>query len=475
MKKVRITLVIAAIFVFSSFGSVAFATGLGNDAVFSEHIKEADGTTGQDTNSGSGVKTGHIQDGAVTTGKIADGAATTTKLVDGAVTTPKIADGAVTDAKITGPISGSKISPTGLNADTVDGKHDYDFATASHNHDGVYQKKYAKVAVVAQGGGDYADPLIAMNNVNTWCGTPSTLNPCLLKIMPGVYDIGANTLNMAYVDLEGSGRNSTVIKGSVDDGQYSGVIKATVSAIRFLTVENIGGGTYSTAIYTYAAHAISDVTAIASGGTYNRGIFNHNGAPLMTNVEAAVSGGGSNYGIYNYGSNPRMVNVVATASNGSSSNYGIGNWFSSPLMMNVEARAVGNSFQNTGIINTDYEGLMMNIIAAAEGGNNNIGMYNQGINGNLSSITIRNAVISASGGVTADYGIMNTGTKDVAFKGDQIAIIGSTATIYHGAAATFVAHVGNSSLEGGAVIGNGTITCAGVYDENYVFYANTCP
>lgn len=69
-----------------------------DDSILSQHIKEADGTSGQDTNTGSGIKTGHIQDGAVTTSKIADGA--------------------VTDAKITGPISGSKISSAGLNADT---------------------------------------------------------------------------------------------------------------------------------------------------------------------------------------------------------------------------------------------------------------------------------------------------------------------------------------------------------------------
>jgi hypothetical protein len=33
------------------------------DNVLSANIKEADGTTGQDTETGSGIKTGHIQDG----------------------------------------------------------------------------------------------------------------------------------------------------------------------------------------------------------------------------------------------------------------------------------------------------------------------------------------------------------------------------------------------------------------------------
>ena len=42
------------------------------DEVQSEHIAEADGTSGQDTNSGNGIKTDHIQDGAVTNAKIND-------------------------------------------------------------------------------------------------------------------------------------------------------------------------------------------------------------------------------------------------------------------------------------------------------------------------------------------------------------------------------------------------------------------
>ncbi len=44
------------------------------DIITSYKIKEADGTSGQDTNNGTGIKTGHIQDGAITASKIASGA-----------------------------------------------------------------------------------------------------------------------------------------------------------------------------------------------------------------------------------------------------------------------------------------------------------------------------------------------------------------------------------------------------------------
>jgi len=92
---------------------------------------------------------------------------------------------------------------------------------------------------VAQGGGDYTDPVTAMNDLSTWCGTPSATNPCLLKIMPGVYDIGTTSLQMKqYVDLEGSGEKVTKIDGSVFDNGV--IIGASNSEIRSLTVRSTG-------------------------------------------------------------------------------------------------------------------------------------------------------------------------------------------------------------------------------------------
>ena len=79
------------------------------DEVLSANIKEADNTSGQGTNTGSGIKTGHI----------ANGAATTAKLRNGAVTSAKIASGAVTDGKITGPISSAKIQQGTSTVDAV--------------------------------------------------------------------------------------------------------------------------------------------------------------------------------------------------------------------------------------------------------------------------------------------------------------------------------------------------------------------
>lgn len=63
-------IIIFGVLAIGSFCSAGNTFALTSDSIESAHIIEADGTSGQDTNSGSGVKTGHIQDGAVTDSKI---------------------------------------------------------------------------------------------------------------------------------------------------------------------------------------------------------------------------------------------------------------------------------------------------------------------------------------------------------------------------------------------------------------------
>lgn len=95
------------------------------DSIISGDIKEADGTSGQDTNTGTGIKTNHIQSSAVTTDKLADGAVTTLKVTNGAIIDTKLGINAVTNAKIadgavtTGKIADASITNAKIGADAV--------------------------------------------------------------------------------------------------------------------------------------------------------------------------------------------------------------------------------------------------------------------------------------------------------------------------------------------------------------------
>jgi len=75
-------------------------------------------------------------------------------------------------------------------------------ARSDHNHDAVYQKRPGNIAIVAKTNGDYATPVAALADSAVWCGVPSAANPCLVKIMPGVYDLGNASLIMQnYIDM----------------------------------------------------------------------------------------------------------------------------------------------------------------------------------------------------------------------------------------------------------------------------------
>jgi len=269
----------------------------------------------------------------------------------------------------------------------------------------------------------------------------SETNPYLIKVGPGIYDLGTGSLQMKeYVDIEGSGENTTVITGHIDN-QNSGVVKgANNTEIRFLTVQNTGGDWAIAISNASASPKITNVTASGSGGTHNYGVYNTSSPPRMTNVTASASGGSgsSNLAVYNYSSSPTMTNVTASASGGTY-NYGVYNYSSPPTMTNVTASGSGGTY-SYGVFNYSSYPTITNVTASASGGTNNYGVYSTG----TGIIMIHNSVI-----------------------------IGSTNTLWNGTNTT--TRVANTKLSGGPVSNSGTLTCAGVYDENYTFYASTCP
>jgi hypothetical protein len=480
--------------------AVAAAAGevsaqLVNNEVLSQHIREADGTSGQDTNSGAGIKTRHLQDSAVTstkiknfsvktwdlgpqsvtTGKIRDGTIATVDIAAGAVTTGKIASGAVTDAKITGPISGAKLG--------------------THSHSGA-DITSGSVAVVASSGGNYTTPTSAMSDLASWCGTPSATNPCLLKILPGVYNIGTSSLQMReYVDIEGSGENTTKITGNIDSSTAGIVNGASNAEIRFLSIENTGGGAYAYAIYNNTASPkITSVAAHASGSTSSRGVYNYYSSPTMFDVTATASGANS-FGIFSFFSSPHMTGVTASASGGG---IGIQNYRSSPIMSGVTATSSGGF---AGIINSQCPSvIMIGVVVTVSGGTTSSGIRNEGTVANpttatMSEVTVwvssgtnnygvynylsftrmNNCNISAEGGSSENVGIHNSAPSSAySVHVHNSRLKGSTAAIRVSGYST---HIGGSFLDGGTVNlgGTGILECAGVYDEDYTFYPSTCP
>jgi len=205
------------------------------------------------------------------------------------------------------------------------------------------------VWVADDGSGDFLLLSAALASIND----ASASNPYLVRIAPGEYTETATVALKTYVDVEGSGQGVTTITCACASDSH-GAQSATVSAgniateIRNLTIITTGDGTRSYGVYNYETGSLvsmTDVTVVATGGTYSSGVYNYSSTPSMANMTAGAGGSLNSFGVYNYSSSPSMTDVDASAGGGVDS-YGVYNYdFSNPLIRN--SRIAGdNSIYN---------------------------------------------------------------------------------------------------------------------------------
>ena len=316
------------------------------------------------------------------------------------------------------PVSYTKLKdvPGGIasrDADTLDGKNSSDFASA-----------YRRTVVVSPVGSATQNGAALKSALSGITGASAT-NPYLLKVEPGVYDVGnSNTpLTMKeWVDIEGSGEGVTKIVASGTAGNTGTVVGASNSELRFLTVENTGG----------TGDAIAIFNPYTSGSTLR-----------LTHVSAAASGSSThNIGVVNHAA-VTMTDVTATASGAGPLNIGVANNITSPTMTGVTARATGGA-SNVGVDN-----------------------YN-------SSPVINDSTLEATGGSHVNYAISSSGGGTIRVNSSRLRATGPNNIIdSNSISGTTTTRIAASQLDGGPT--SGLVTCAGVYDENYAFFASTCP
>jgi len=391
---------------------------------------------------------------------------------------------------------------------------------------------FGNVAIVAVNGGanlvmgmaqvaTFSSPVTAMEQLATWCGTPAADNPCLVKILPGVYDLAGATLTMQpYVDVEGSGETTTVITSAFGSSTPAGVVNGADNAeIRLLTVENTGTtGTYVAAIANNSqSPKITHVTATATGGAFASGVHNVSSSPTMSHVTATATGAGTASGVYNVSSSPVMNSVTATGVDGGVNAYGVYNTAASaPAMNDVTATALRGHF-SYGVGNEGASApTMSNVTASATGGTNVYGVQNLGsssavmtnvtvtaVNGTNvygvdnrdSSPTMSNVTVSASGG-TGNFGVRNSGSSaptltnvsaiakgvnsiglgnslnsTVTISVDRSTFVGASSSVSNGSNVTL--RIGASKLAG-PVFNSGTLTCVVSYNDSYVALGTDC-
>ena len=360
-------------------------------------------------------------------------------------------------------------------------------------------------------------------------------NPWLLKLEPGLYDVGTTPLVMKdYVDLEGSGEATTTIQAPSQTSASDGTVDlASNSQIRFVTIANTGGGAQAVAIgggtFTTSS-TILHTTATALGGTtFNIAMSLNCSCSVSSSTATAQGSGGSSSdraeGINVLGS-LRLRDVLVTSIGGGLETLGINSNFFGNLtgqFVTVTASAGGSGSATTGIVAATVPALSDSTVSVS-GGTTNTGIEVDGVAGpaDLSNLTItvqgpassqnlglvlvtavtavRNSHISVTGGsqatglsqagstlvfqnssvtaqqaTTASYGIhilTVTGAGGVANINNST-VVGDTAYLVMDPSSH--AFIGASQLKVGPVLGSGTAVCAGVFDGSYTFFPSTCP
>jgi hypothetical protein len=161
----------------------------------------------------------------------------------------------------------------------------------------------------------------------------SATNPWLLKIEPGVYDLGGGKLVMKpYVDVEGSGEGVTTITAAGRAASEEGtVVGVAFAELRSLTVANTGGGQFANAIYVANINnlntpfRITHVTARASatGGFVNTIYLNNGGVMRIADSTIVASGGAGAAGISIYNGSDAEMSKSSISVRDAGYNYGV--------------------------------------------------------------------------------------------------------------------------------------------------------
>jgi len=211
----------------------------------------------------------------------------------------------------------------------------------------------------------------------------SATNPCLVRVMPGVYT--ENVTMKPFVSLVGSGQDATKISAAAGNV----VTGASNAEIRDLSITSTGGGT---GIYNLnAAPAIRNVSITLSGNPISylmSGIYTYTNAPnvgavVIENVRITIlSNGGTVYGIATIGEwNGSGYNATTSEVRGASIDI--------DASSSSESYSVAGVYGNTGG-GVVVDGTTIDVNVASGGARFPFGVYVQ-------SGTISNSKITAIG------------------------------------------------------------------------------
>jgi len=310
----------------------------------------------------------------------------------------------------------------------------------------------------------------------------------LLKLEPGVYDLGTAGVSLsAWMTIEGAGVDLTVITGEVCNG-------ATVSqsigpsGFRHLAVQNTcaSSSDSSTALLVMGDGVRVDHAGFSAIGTAHTNIAAHNmGSGLSLNdvTLRAENGVTTNHGFFNAGNGARLFQVTADAVGGVIEAHAVHN--DSTIELSVESstlRATGSVGYCTSFYNQGDQFTIRDVIAEAQpcsGFSNGIETYSGSgtIDGFRAAVSDFGVFVDGSGGTVL---IIDSNIHG-GLAGVFCVAGGAVVEITHGRVSGGTHSVSRSNgtvyLNGVVLHGapvDGTVGCTGCM-RNGVFIATGCP
>ena len=357
---------------------------------------------------------------------------------------------------------------------------------------------YVRTAIVSPTPGNAnASGTTLLTTIAGLSPAPSVTNRWLVKIEPGLFDIGTTPMQMVdYVDYEGSGPLATVILGNVGPTAVSDDATSTLT----ITTLNQGvvRGANNSELRDLTIQCVPSV-----GQPACMGMINDTVSPKVTNVRIQITAGsaGGHWAMRNYNGSPTLngLDIYIQGANGAD-NYGIVNVQSSPgtaipTIKNSQIVVGGpNASNNWAVLNRGNAKMPIahTNITASGGGTAAAVIHNSG-GGATGSYYIENSSLVATAATTSNHGIdtslsFDTTIKPIVFssrvRGDTVGIkigTGASATVSDGQlyGGTYAVDGGTVYI-GGTWIQGGTVNaaaefCASVWNNAFTLYATTCP
>jgi hypothetical protein len=196
---------------------------------------------------------------------------------------------------------------------------------------GRAQAPFVRTVIVDGGSTPTANGAALISSLAGITGNSST-NPWLVKVEPGIFDLGSASLAMRdYIDIEGSGRGVTIITSTAPrGGTNNGVINIASgihNEVRDLTVQNTATSGDSICITNISSNfSLNRVNLINTGDSSNNfGLLTEASNPLINEVGVQVTSQADGLGIWVTNGAPviRDATINLTASGAAASLAGV--------------------------------------------------------------------------------------------------------------------------------------------------------